>query len=378
MKKLKVLFIAESLSVGGAEKALVSILKAIDYSKFDVTLLLISKSGGFVSETDLIENLKVKYIVEPNSNPFIYVFNLLKVKAIYKWLHAKAVGNYLCKGYDVVVAFCEGYLTRWIGASTVPCRKIAWVHTDMVQNDWPVKTGVFRNQEEEVHAYANFDEVVAVSKVAAEGMKEKFGCATPTVIYNILDRDIIEKSKDVCPDLRCAKLNLVSVGRLEFVKGYDRLIDAMDILINNRHLDIHLVLVGDGSKRAELELLISKKGLTDNVTLVGMQSNPYPYVANADIFVCPSRQEGFNIAILEAMTLGKPVVATACAGPLEILDNGKYGLIVENDINGLVHGISQIYYNPMEINAMSGLSTERSKYFTAEKQLQSLYSIIGE
>ncbi len=376
MSRQKVLFLAESLSVGGAEKALVSILKSLDSSKFDVSLMLISKSGDFVKDAERIEGLRVRNIVKPTSNPILSFINSIKVKTIYQWLPASVVGNYLCNSYDVVVAFCEGYLTKWVGASTVSCRKIAWVHTDMVQNDWPLKTGVFRNLEEEMRAYHNFDEIIAVSKTVAEGMEEIFGCHHLSVIYNIIDSDIIRKSKSFIPEVRRARLNIVSVGRLEYVKGYDQLVDAMDILVNKQCLDIHLCLVGDGSQRADIEQKISNARLQDNVYLAGLQPNPYPYVAAADLFVCSSKQEGFNIAILEAMTLGKPVAATASAGPLEILDEGKFGLILENNAQGLAEGISQIYNNPAEVSRLSKLSVERSKYYSAGMQLASLYKII--
>lgn len=376
MSKRRVLFLAESLSVGGAEKALVSLLKSLDYSGLDVTLMLISRTGGFVKDVEDIEDLKIKHIVKPTVNPLQSFINRLKIKAIYQWLPASIVGDKLCKGYDVVVAFCEGYLTKWVASATVPCRKIAWVHTDMALNDWPLKTGVFHSQEEEVRAYNRFDEVVAVSRLAEEAMKDKFSCGRTQVIYNILDSDIQRKSSAFATSCRRSKLNMVSVGRLEYVKGYDRLLDAMDVLVNRHHLDIHLSLVGDGSLRAELERKINEYGLKDYVTLVGMQSNPYPYVAASDLFVCPSRQEGFNIAILEAMTLGKPVVATDCAGPSEILGGGEFGLLVENSMQGLVDGIMQLYSSPSDVIRYSELSGKRNAYYNSEAQLTSLYKII--
>lgn len=376
MAKLKILFVSESLSIGGAEKALLSILKLLDYSKLDVTLKLISKSGGFVKELDGIYGLKVDYVVSETSNPIVKLLNAIKIKAIYHWLPASATGHYLCKGYDVVIAFCEGYLTKWVAASTVRCRKIAWIHTDMIQNDWPLNTGVFRSHQEEAKAYCRFDEIVAISKIVANGIANKFKCATPVVIYNILDCDIKNKAKKVIPPVRSARLNIVSVGRLEYVKGYDMLVDAMNILVNRLSLDVHLCLVGDGSLRTTLEQKIYSYCLQDHIALTGIQTNPYPYMAAADLFVCPSRQEGFNIAILEAMTLGKPVISTNCAGPSEILFNGKYGLLIDSTVDDLVKSISQLYGNDEELLRLSELAIDRSKFYSSDTQLGSLYKII--
>lgn len=378
MGRRKIVFLAESLNIGGAEKALISILKFLDYSKLDVTLKLISKSGDFVKDLDGIDGLKIDYIVSKTANPIIRLFNAIKIKAIYQWLPSFVSGNYLCRGYDIAVAFCEGYLTKWVGASSVPCKKIAWVHTDMVLNDWPLNTGVYKSQDEEIQAYKRFDDIVAVSKITASGMEVKFGCDTPTVIYNLLDADIIPKSKEPVHPVRKASLNLVSIGRLEYVKGYDMLVEAMNTLVYERKLDINLCLVGDGTERQKLEGMINSFNLQDNITLTGFQSNPYPYIAAADLFVCPSRQEGFNIAILEAMTLGKPIIATKAAGPVEILDSGRYGIVVDISPDGITEAIEKCFRDSELLATYSSLSLERSKDFAPQFSIKSIMDLIGK
>lgn len=377
MRRSKILFLAESLNVGGAEKALVSLLKLMDYSTYDINLTLISKSGPFVEELSSIKGLTVNSISgQSKSFGISKVVNALKVKAVYKWFPSSLVGNYLCNGYDVVIAFCEGFLTKWVAASSVKCRKIAWVHTDMVNNDWPVKTGVFSSFDEEKEAYHKFDAVVGVSGIASKGMAEKFSCENVITIYNIIDSAILNKSRQIIPLSSKRRLNLVSVGRLEYVKGYDRLIDAFNILINDLGFDISLILVGDGSQRHDLENSVRKYGLGEYVSFTGIQSNPYPYVANADVFVCPSRQEGFNIAILEAMTLGKPIIATDCAGPAEILERGRVGILASNDIEGLVSSITELYEKTFLIEEYAQLAQRRCRYYSAENQIQALCSLI--
>lgn len=288
------------------------------------------------------------------------------------------VGNYLCRGYDVVFAFCEGYLTKWIGASSVSCKKIAWVHTDMVQNDWPLDTGVFRSFEEERSSYSRFDKVIGVSKIVADGMREKFGCGHTNVIYNIIDTDIKKKSRQFVPRIRKAKLNIVSVGRLEYVKGYDLLIKAISVLINKKHLDIHLCLVGNGSQHQMLERQIIDAGLQNNVTLAGLQANPYPFIFAADLFVCPSRQEGFNIAILEAMTLGKPIIATDTAGPSEILKDGLFGIITAVSVHDLSTAIERCYRNHELLAEYTQQSIDRAKEYTPKNSVETLIRLIKE
>lgn len=376
MTKPKILFIIESLNVGGAEKALVSLLSLLNYSEMDVTLLLISESGRFVKDANVISDLKISHVIKPRSSKFTSIINALKIKCYYKWLPPKYIGNTICRGYDIVIAFTEGFLTKWIGASTENCKKIAWVHTDMINNDWPVKTGVFSNVEEEHKAYLNFDEVITVSESVAEGMRKKFGLKNITTIYNILDCSIQKKAQSKIKYQPTHKLNLISVGRLEPVKGYDVLIEALSCLVNHHGLDISLCLVGDGSSRSYLEKMVKDYNLQNYVFFAGEQANPYPFIAVSDVYVCSSKQEGFNIAILEAMSLGKPVVTTNSVGPREILADGDFGLLIENDLESLIEAIYSISKDPDNLVRLSKLSQQRASQFSSEVQIKKINEIL--
>lgn len=371
--KLKVVFLLESLNVGGAEKALLSILHMLDYDRFDVTLKLISRSGAFLAELENLPKVRVKAFSTPSPRMLGSLIEKARLKAIYRWLPARYTGNGLCSNCDVAVAFCEGNLTRWVAASTHKCRKIAWVHTDMVNNDWPVHTGVFKSESEEAKAYRKFDAIVGVSELVSEGVRHKFGSDRITTIYNILDPQLHEKADEKIEIERRRTLNLIGVGRLERVKGFDRLIEAMNVLVNDRQLDISLTIVGDGSQRDILLHLVDRYKLHNHVYLAGASSNPYPYIRHADMLVCPSRQEGFNIAILEAMTLGKAIISTDCAGPREILQSGRYGLLTDNSTDGLVEAIYSIYSDPQQLARYTELATRRCTDFAAETQMELIY-----
>lgn len=319
MSKKNVLFLVESMRIGGAEKALLSLLKSIDKTQYTITVKVISFSGELIADLLSIPDITVKGVVKPSQNPFKRIINALIIKALYKLLPAEAVGNFLCHGYDTAIAFCEGYLTKWVAASTLPLKKIAWVHTDMVSNDWPLNTGLFKSVNDEKKAYHAFNQVITVTDAIKHGMQQKFDLTNIITIYNKVDPDIHAKAAEKVQLPPLTGLKIVSVGRLEHVKGYDILVNAMDILVNKRHIDASLIIVGGGSQYAPLQQQIQQLGLGANIQLIGSQPNPYPYIAAADIYVCPSRAEGFNIALLEALTLHKPVIATATAGPTEIL-----------------------------------------------------------
>lgn len=378
MKKPKILFLKESIGVGGAEKALVSLLRLINYDRFDVTLMLITKQGSFLKDAAAIKGLKIRHYVEPAEGKLRSFLNAVRIKSIYKLVPARFVGDYLCTGYDTVVAFTEGYLTKWVGASTVGCKKIAWVHTDMVNNDWPVETGVFKSLADEQKAYSVFDSLVGVSEIVTLGMKKKFGVSNIQTIFNIIDPDIKDKAHAFKPKSPKSSLNLVSVGRLEVVKGYHNLIAALGTLTNERHLDITLTLVGTGSQMEVLKEEASRLGVYDRVCFACNQPNPYPYVLAADAFVCSSLQEGFNITILEGMTLGKPIIAADSSGPREILDGGKYGILVENSVDGLTYAIEEIYGKPEKLSVLSALSQKRAADFYADLQIKKIEDLICE
>ncbi len=123
-------------------------------------------------------------------------------------------------------------------------------------------------------------------------------------------------------------LKLVGIGSLKAVKGFDLLIEAVSILAQTR--PVQLTIVGEGSERARLEWLISEKELCGIVDLPGYDKNVFKYLSRADFFVLSSHSEGFPNVVTEALACGTPVVATRCSsGPAEILDNGRYGVLVE-------------------------------------------------
>ena len=126
-------------------------------------------------------------------------------------------------------------------------------------------------------------------------------------------------------------------------KSCDRLINAFARLSQDG-IDCALWLVGDGGDKDKLQSLAKEKGLT-NVVFLGKQLNPYKYMKNADLYVCSSLYEGYNLTVAEALILGVPTLSTNCTGPCEILDNGKYGVIVDNSEDGLFSGIKDLLTN---------------------------------
>ena len=235
------------------------------------------------------------------------------------------------KGFDVEVAFVEGFATKVLAASSnKQAKKFAWVHSNLTLLPWTITNGIFKNVDDERRAYLNYDKVVCVSNSVEKVMVENYGLSSTITIYNPLDVLSIkqsgkEKSSYVVDH---SKFNIVSVGRLAKEKGYDLLLPIIKN-VKDVHPDVHLWLIGMGVEENSLKRQAADLGIEDNVTFTGFLKNPYSLMSQMDLFVCSSRAEGFSLVIAEAMILGLPVVSTNCSGPNELLCGGKYGILCE-------------------------------------------------
>ena len=121
---------------------------------------------------------------------------------------------------------------------------------------------------------------------------------------------------------------VVSVGRLAYQKGFDMLLDAFAKVTTT--VDARLIIFGEGELRDELQQQISQLGISDIVDLAGYTDNPIAEVRQADLFVLSSRFEGSPNGLVEAMSVGTPVVAFDCPhGPFEILKGGELAPLIE-------------------------------------------------
>ncbi len=126
------------------------------------------------------------------------------------------------------------------------------------------------------------------------------------------------------------KFRICSVGRLEEVKNYDSLIWAVDLLCQ-KGIKCELWLVGDGSQRNALEELVASRSLREVVRFFGYQREPTGFVKQCHVYVQPSHAEAFGIALVEAMGVSVPVIATSVGGAPEIVQNGETGWLLPEE-----------------------------------------------
>jgi len=366
--KTKVLFFIESLGGGGAEKILFTIAKSIDRKKFDVTVATVIAEGVYADRISKLVKFK----------PLMEIHNRLLYKILYHliyfYLPLKLVYRFFFpKGYDVEIAFCEGFATKLLSFSTNK-RKIAWVHTDMLHNPW-TQSHIYSSIDEEKRVYSKYDQIICVSETVRESVKTKFGIEADT-IYNPIDCDeIIEKSKEKIPLPVKRKIRFVTIGRLVEQKGYDRLLKVVKSLKNERD-NFELWILGEGPEKEKLIEYIDKNNLNDCVKMWGFASNPYPYLVVSDVFVCSSRSEGYSTAATEAIILGLPVITTLCSGMKELLGENRYGIIVENKEEALFEPLKKILFESDYLAILTRKAQERSNDFKISSLMKPIEELL--
>jgi len=222
------------------------------------------------------------------------------------------------------------------------------------------------------------DAIFAVSKGTADSWARYFGIADRRikVIYNPVDIENIQKlaNYESCSHyFDSFKIPVImSMGRLSKEKDFSTLIRAFSIVIEKR--EARLIILGDGKERPKLQKLVDELHLDRFVSMPGFIQNPFPYLKRATVFVVSSLYEGFSNALVEAMALGVPIVSTDCPyGPREILDNGKFGTLVQpGDYKALAEAILFMLTHPTSPDDL----ISRANYFSINKSIDNFFELL--
>lgn len=324
-------FIDTTLSSGGAEKVLRTLINHMDRSRFDITVVTSwpEDAGKYLAPGIHYRSLY------PARNRFWRLVSRLEAAAGLTY-RLRMAGP-----YDLEIAYLEFGPTKILASSTnKKAKKLAWVHCelDKTVSDLP------RLQEKAAAWYQKFDRVVCVSWSVRDSFLRLFDAPDRCdIVYNVVDSEEIRSKaqQPLPPVLQKRKLTVATIGRMYPPKGYDRLLKVHKRL-REEGLDYDLWILGDGPERGDLEEYCRQNQLTDSVFMPGFLSNPYPVFREADVIVCSSRYEGFSTVVTEAMILGKPVVTTDCSGMYELLGENESGIITENSEDGLYTGLKQM------------------------------------
>lgn len=228
-------------------------------------------------------------------------------------------------------------------------------------------------------AYPRADRIVAVSADAGDDIAEWLGVPRDRirVIYNPTSNEgvVADAEEPVShPWYDDGDPIVVSVGRFADQKDFETLLHA----IEQTDTEPRLVLVGDGDNREDLEALADRLDITDRISFVGYQDNPYPYMEGADLFVLSSHYEGLPNVVIEALTVGTPVVATDCpSGPREILLDGEGGhLVPVGDVNEMTAAIDRAFVDTEGTAERLRRAQESLDRFTPEQAASAYLELI--
>ena len=394
MKK-NILFVIDSLSSGGAEKSLVSLLTLFDYSKYSVDLLMFSQKGLYLPLLpEQVNILEVPKYLQEQSKSIKYLINNGKLKELYlrgrtsldirnpylnnklhgaqitwKWT-SKGIEN-IEKIYDVAIAYSQGMPTYYVAEKVKSKKKLCWINIDY-------KVAKY-NKNYDIEYYNQFNNIVAVSDSCKDVLVNELPNlkSKVKVIYDIISPTLIKEMAEENGgyDDGYDGMRILTIGRLVYQKGYEYAIEAC-YKLKQSGLDFKWYAIGEGDLEEKLRQMVKELDIEDRFIFIGTHKNPYKYLKQSDIYVQPSRFEGFGLAIAEARLLQKPIVATNFTIVHNQIINEKNGLIVNMNSDDLYKGIKRIIQDKkLRENICINLSKED---VGTEKEINKVYSLIEE
>ncbi len=352
MNNLKrILFVIDSITCGGAEKGLISLLNNIEYSNYDVDLLYFCHENEYylneipnqvhIIEPDLVTQLALSsggYVLSHVWN-FHYLSLIIKRilfgimgkidrdsyfrRRAKDWKILRRYIPELEKKYDAAIAYLENYPVYFTLDKVKAKKYIVWQRTDYK------KTGC--KVEWDLPYFQRADTICVLSEEMKNNFLSEFpGMKEKVVIFpNIVDiKNILEKSKEnISFDDAYSGFRIVSVGTLRHVKGYDVSMRACKRLLEKGY-DFRWYIIGSGEELKQMQKEIMHLGIEERFILLGNKRNPYAFVAQSDIFVQCSYREGFSTTVFEAKCLQKPIVITDAPGMKNQIEHGVNGIIV--------------------------------------------------
>lgn len=376
--KRKIVFVIESLHLGGAEKSLVTLLQNLDSAVYDVELLTIVEGGFFKDKVPAW----VRWEVIPSAPITLYqrINYFLQKKLSRKKHHAQLLWPIIAKNYtkraqqyDVAIAYGQGFPTYFVNKKLIADKKYAWLNTDYTKAGYHIQS--------DYSIYHNFNKIIAVSDEAKESFFQvlsHFGKTLEVeVIKDISDtiRILEQANSQLKFRFDSKKINILSVGRLAASKGFALAIEACKIL-KGKGYPIHWYIVGEGTERSSLEKQIANNNLEKSFSLVGADTNPYPYMKACDIYVQTSLFEGLGLTVIEAAILQKPIVCTNFPTAYGILKDGETGLIAEMTAESIAENIERLINDDNLRNQLvKNLSLQEND--DKEKSLQQINELLN-
>ncbi len=377
----KVLLLVPSLGMGGMERVLVNYANLFAKRGYAVTVLNLSYDdpaivSGFDPAVRYVAGFSpVKHLLLSSARDILHFrFRILPWR---KWfrLHSSQYlyKKYVREDFDVEIAFFGVETFKIIsGSINQKACKLGWIHSSNSKQ--------FGSQYVKAadipRIYRKIENIVCVSQESKKLIQDTFGERSNVfVINNPNDSEKIRKQAQEPCEAQKNAFTFVNVSRIDDTsKGFFRLLDVCKRL-REAGFVFSLWIIGNGADYEAVKRKIEKDGLT-NVVLFGQQSNPYKFMKQADMYLCSSYYEGFSMTMAEAVILAKPILTTRVSGADEMLDGGKYGLIVENSEEGLLAGMTKILSDENLFRHYCTMAELRKDYLSEKSIMDKVESVI--
>lgn len=335
-KQLKIAVIGYKLAEGGLERVFGNTTKMLQENDVDVHTLVLENNikyefGGklisFGGYSKFIKYFKLRNYL--HSERFDYIIDFRhRINPKMEWLFLHFIYRNLNTIYTIHSSYLENYLTT--------------------------------NKEIALQILNKVSKIVVVSHFLKQKIATNYQFNSVEVIPNSFEKTLISISENLTFDY------IIAVGRLVKLKQFDKLIESYSKSILPEK-NIHLVILGTGEEKQQLETLIKQLNLNEKVHLLGFRENVNEFVSKAKFLVLSSQYEGFSMVILEALSCGTPVVSFDCeCGPGELIQNNKNGILVENqNFEELTHKMNifvedEILYQNCKKNTISSVAKFQS------------------
>lgn len=326
--KLNVAYLLTPIEFGGAEKVSINFLKSVNRDKFNILPVVLIRPW----END---NFFIRFL---KSEGYVYYKVPVALKSpgegndYFRVFRCWAMIFSILKNLSCHIVHTNGYFADLIGVSCAKYFKIPCVSTchGFVPNDKKIQFYGFLDRI----ALRFCSKIIAVSddlkrELILSGIKkEKIQVIQNAVAQHYTtDNFLQKKNKRKEIGVQDGQMVLGYVGRLSEEKGVKYLVEACSVLRDNR-IPFRLLLVGEGPEKHNIKELAIRNGILENVYFAGFQNDIESWLAVLDIFVLPSLTEGTPMALLEAMSVKLPVIATAVGGVPKVIENMKNGILV--------------------------------------------------
>ncbi|EGQ2836155.1 glycosyltransferase [Staphylococcus pseudintermedius] len=412
-QKEKILLYPGGMKHNGITTSVINLLANINYDKYDVTVF--TNNTNNVEQLNNLQSLNDNVRIVLRRGPMIATFKELyqnefvRQRGIYKSFEKRLYPKALFERefrkifgdsqFDYAIDY-SGYAMFWsnlILASGAK-KKYILLHSDIksdMERTVKGKRPHYQNLKGVISLYPYFDKLVSVSEATKKLNQSNFGglklknrhiASRNTInikkINQLVDDDSDLFEKNGTPVLATLTehgmeaiefsqddFKIVSVGRLSPEKGFDLLIKAVAELAP-KYPQLKLYILGDGPLKGTLKSLVEQLGIQNHVYFLGQRRNPFFIVKRADVFALTSHYEGQSMVILEALTVGTNVLASDIIANRYVLEDEKYGMLVEKNEVDIAKGLEQF---------INGTNKDYAKFDAVaynEETIQEFYSLL--